>query len=658
MGGAIIVAAAAGALAALENRKSDYPDPSWNTEEEKKRKYDWEMECRKVYSIRTVKRPFGEGIEISRFDPYEQVKCKKGLIARIFPSKETSKGDRDSYMSVIYKYPFENNSENHSLFKELTDRLNEKQGKKINNKLILSNQGLEERLDNGTVIRINKEDKKGFPKEAYQFVDGWGHLVGYPSDVIEFLAGAVTFAAGFAGSIFALIPGYNPISSLVAYLPTTAAGIAMLADNNQSIEWRGGFAEKPGLAHRLGHQIGIKLATINFEERLRKEDYALNKFLSSDETVVGSLYDPYGPRGFTSFKYNQHSQQYHHRNELHEALTKMFEFTPYQKGFSINSKHINRITALRFVEYLLTGKSSIQPEKEDRHFHQNFTSKKFIQDEKEDMHLHQNLTDKESIQDEKEVRRTYHMEAERDTEEMEEKKRAISYLDSRSMVKPYKSLEKAKEAFNEGNFNEIINNLKIMIKKGHPFMWGFDKVYSKMRESELEELAKERYPDKKIKHMKKRLREVKKDPEKYQGFRLWDYTDALELIFNYVPKKIGNSYVLSDNQTMLFTPSVSIIDIKFEDLPFEEMKKYNESHNKEIYTFTWEKRDGIDPKLYGKPVHPFDSTANYFFKIGKPIEALSCIKKSLDEEDGSINIHYENLLELSLNCIDSISSKK
>jgi len=654
----MIAAAVAGALAASGKRKSNDPDPDWDKDkyksfeererEELQRKRDWEMECRKVYSIRKVKRPFGEGIEISRFDPYEQVKCKKGLIARIFPSKENSQGDGDSYMSVIYKYPFENNSENHSLFKELTDRLNEKQGKKINNKLICSDQGLEERLENGTIIRINKKDKKKFPVEAYQFVDGWGHLIGYPCDTIEFIAGALTVGAGL-GSALCVIPGASAFYTFPAYilpasLLTTAVGIAMLADSHQSGEWRGGFAEKPGLAHRLGHKIGIKLATINFEERLRKEDYALNKFLSSDETVVGSSYDPYrttrGPvDAITNFGPDQNSQQYHHRNELHEALTKMFGFTPYQKGFSITSKHINKITALRFVEYLLTGKKSIQPEKEDRH-------------------LHRNLTDRESIQDEKGVMRTYHMEAEGDTVEMEEKKRAISYLDSRSMVKPYKALENAKEAFNEGNFNEIINNLKIMIKKGHPFMWGFDKVYPKISESELEKLAEGNYPDKNMKNMKKRLREVKKDPEKYQGFRLWDYTDALELIFNYIPKKMGNSYVLSGNQTVLFTPSVNIIDIKFEDLPFEEMKKYNESHNKEIYTFTWEKRDGIDPKLYGKPVHPFDSTANYFFKIGKPIEALSCIKKSLDEEDGSINIHYENLLELTLNCIDSISSKK
>ena len=311
---------------------------------------------------------------------------------------------------------------------------------------------------------------------------------------------------------------------------------------------------------------------------------------------------------------------------------------------SITSNHTNKITALKFVKSLLNGKNFIQPEKEDKP-------------------LHRSLIDKESIWDEKEVMCTYHMEAEGDTEETRKKRSSICYLDSRSMVKPHKHLEKAKEAFNEGNFNEIIKNLKIMIKKGGPYMCMqiYDKVYSKMKESELEELAIEKdYSYEKIKNMKKRLREVKKDPEKYQGFRFWDYEDALELIFDYVSKK-GNPQVIPNNQKEPFIPSANLINIKFEDLPFEDMKKYNESHNKEIYSFVYERRDKglkVDPKFYGKPVHPFESTAKYFLKISKPIEALSCIKKSIDEKEGSTNFGYEDLLELSLDCIDSISSKK
>ena len=61
------------------------------------------MEPNHEYSINESKTPFGSGIEVSKNGSrycYKQIECKDGLIARIFPSEETSQGEVDSFLPI------------------------------------------------------------------------------------------------------------------------------------------------------------------------------------------------------------------------------------------------------------------------------------------------------------------------------------------------------------------------------------------------------------------------------------------------------------------------------------------------------------------------------------------------------------------------------
>ena len=114
-----------------------------------------------------------------------------------------------------------------------------------------------------------------------------------------------------------------------------------------------------GVTYWTAHTIGNKLATINFGGRLRKENYALKKFLLSHKSAKRAISDNHmGYVYFRDEKWADRREKWNceHRDDVFEALKKMFEFTPYQKGFSITSKHKDKANALEFLDYLLTDK--------------------------------------------------------------------------------------------------------------------------------------------------------------------------------------------------------------------------------------------------------------------------------------------------------------
>ncbi|PIZ53359.1 hypothetical protein COY26_02255, partial [Candidatus Woesearchaeota archaeon CG_4_10_14_0_2_um_filter_33_10] len=261
------------------------------------------------YSIKELKTPFGNGIEVSEKgsrDYYQQIKSNDGLIARIFSTEENHKRLGNKCISVISKYPFKDNKENHLLFRELTGKLNKIQDETINSGSwplkIYTDQGLEKKLGNGTTIRINKEDKKEFPKEAYNFVDGVGYFTGNVAHASSFMIYLTTLGLSI-GHLLANTTVSNWLWHAPLYTATTIFSLFGELDymiTKECIKDMGDTKPSVGVTYWIAHTIGVKLATSNFEERLRKKDYALKKFLLSHKSAKRAISDNH--MGYVYFK--------------------------------------------------------------------------------------------------------------------------------------------------------------------------------------------------------------------------------------------------------------------------------------------------------------------------------------------------------------------
>ena len=168
---------------------------------------------------------------------------------------------------------------------------------------------------------------------------------------------------------------------------------------------------------------------------------------------------------------------------------------------------------------------------------------------------------------------------------------ASNYLRNiENMTEAYAAFKKAEDLINKGNqgdFEEIFLNLQTMTEKGGTMSWNYEKTY--MVGSLGDFIDPEDSADT-VDRMSLRLAEIKKDPDKYQGFLANHYIPFIEWLFNnYVPM---------------------VDDIVEEDIPFEDIRK--------------SKRDSMDKVLWEsylincgehpEKLSPFITAGRYFYK--------------------------------------------